>query len=155
MNKRNITIGLIILIIVVAAVGAYFVLKGTANTANTTMSTPSVAVQPPTTTSNSVIQTKTDAKAGQYLADANNNALYTYGGDTSGVSNCNNTCLYSWPVYAATNAPATLPTNVTVVKRTDGTSQYAYKGMPLYTFSSDSAGQVTGDGVSNFHIAKP
>ena len=49
----------------------------------------------------------------------------------------------------------TLPANVTVITRSDGGKQYAYKGMPLYTFTSDGNGQVTGDGVENFHIAKP
>lgn len=102
-----------------------------------------------------VVTTKTDSKLGQYLADPSNKALYTYGADTTGVSNCSGSCLTDWPVYSAASAPSALPTNVTVIKRADGSSQYAYKGMPLYYFSSDTAGKVTGDGVGNFHVAKP
>ena len=108
-----------------------------------------------TTTASQVVMTKTSSTLGQYLADPNNKALYTYGADTTGVSNCSGSCLSSWPIYSAASAPATLPTNVTVITRSDGTKQYAYKGMPLYTFTSDSAGQVTGNGVSNFNVAKP
>lgn len=97
---------------------------------------------------------KTDSKLGQYLSDPNNKALYTYGSDTSGVSNCSGACLAAWPIYTATTT-TDLAANVTVIKRADGTSQYAYKGMPLYYYSSDTAGTVTGDGVGGFHVAKP
>jgi predicted lipoprotein with Yx(FWY)xxD motif len=104
----------------------------------------------------SLIQTKTNSTVGQYLADGNGKTLYTYGADTSGVSNCSGSCLTDWPVYAATSTSSTLPANVTVIHRSDGGTQYAYKGMPLYYFTGDSsAGQVTGDGVSDFHVAKP
>jgi len=108
-----------------------------------------------TETASQIVVTKTDSKLGQYLADGNDKALYTYGADTNGVSNCTGSCLTAWPIYSAASAPASLPANVTVITRADGSKQYAYKGLPLYYFSSDSAGQVTGDGVSNFHVAKP
>lgn len=103
----------------------------------------------------SIVMTKNSPSNGQYLADTNGITLYTFGGDTSGVSNCSASCLVSWPVYTATSA-SSLPADVTVVIRSDGSKQYAYKGMPLYYFSSDiQAGQVTGDGIGNFHLAKP
>jgi predicted lipoprotein with Yx(FWY)xxD motif len=113
------------------------------------------ATTPKTTAASQIVVTKTDSKLGQYLADGNDKALYTYGADTTGVSNCAGSCLTDWPIYSAASAPATLPANVTVIKRADGSSQYAYKGMPLYYFSSDTAGKVTGDGVNNFSAAKP
>ena len=71
-----------------------------------------------------------------------------------GQSNCNGGCLASWPAYTATKT-TNLPANVTVITRSDGSKQYAYKGLPLYTFTGDASGQPTGDGISNFHIAKP
>ena len=108
-----------------------------------------------TPTATEVVTTKTSSTLGQYLADPNNKALYTYGADTTGVSNCSGSCLTDWPIYGAASAPATLPANVTVITRSDGTKQYAYKGMPLYSFTSDSAGQVTGNGIGNFSVAKP
>lgn len=106
------------------------------------------------TTASSIIQTMTTSNVGSYLADSSGAALYTYGGDSSGTSNVSGSLLASWPAYQATST-SSLPANVTVIKRSDGTSQYAYKGLPLYTFVGDSSGQVTGDGVADFHVAKP
>jgi predicted lipoprotein with Yx(FWY)xxD motif len=156
--QKKLLIGIIALIIVGG--GAYALLhKAPAATDNvSTSQTSSIPKATPTATptgSTSVISTKTDATLGSYLADSNGAALYTYGADTTGVSNCSGSCLYSWPIYDASSAPSSLPTNVTVITRSDGSKQYAYKGMPLYTFTADSSGQVTGDGVSNFHVAKP
>ncbi len=36
-----------------------------------------------------------------------------------------------------------------VITRPDGTKQVTAEGKPLYTFAEDSAGEVTGDGVSD------
>jgi predicted lipoprotein with Yx(FWY)xxD motif len=43
---------------------------------------------------------------------------------------------------------------VAVVTDTHG-DQVAYKGHLLYTFTSDSAGQLTGQGFQNFFVATP
>lgn len=147
-----------VIVVIVAAVVIYAVVHKPAKTTNASTTT-NTSQQTTGTTSNtnpaSVIQAKTASGVGQYLADSNGNALYTYGADTQGKSNCTGSCLYNWPIYDASNAPASLPANVTAITRSDGGKQYAYRGMPLYTFSSDSPGQVTGDGVSDFHVAKP
>lgn len=131
----------------------------TATTSKTSYTTSTYSSSPsskqPTSNNTSIIQTKNNASVGQYLADMNGNALYTYGGDKPGISNCSGSCLSSWPAYKADGSQTSLPANITVIKRSDGVSMYAYKNMPLYTFISDSSGQVTGDGVANFHIAKP
>src|SRR5579864_850190 len=109
-----------------------------------------------TNSTGNIVQTKTDSSGVQYLADAKSDPLYTYGGDTAGVSNCTGSCISVWPIYAPTSSSPSLPTNLSVIKRSDGSSQYAYKGQPLYTFASDSAGgNPTGDNVNNFHLAKP
>jgi predicted lipoprotein with Yx(FWY)xxD motif len=106
-------------------------------------------------TASQVVVTKTDSKGSQYLADGNDKTLYTYGADTSGVSNCTGACLAAWPIYKATSATS-LPANVSIITRSDGGTQYAYKGMPLYYYTGDiAAGQTTGDGVNNFSLAKP
>ena len=102
----------------------------------------------------SIVQTKTSATVGQYLADSAGNALYTYGPDQPGVSNCSGLCTYNWPIYEATTT-TNLPANVTVITRSDGSKQYAYKDQPLYTFTDDAPGQVTGNNVNDFHVAKP
>lgn len=104
--------------------------------------------------SGDVIQTKTSASVGKYLADGSGRTLYTYNADTQGKSNCEGSCLYNWPAYTASSSTG-LPANVTVITRSDGSQQYAYKGLPLYYFTSDTTGQVTGNGVENFQVARP
>jgi prepilin-type N-terminal cleavage/methylation domain-containing protein len=109
----------------------------------------------PATSAAEIVQTKTDSKLGQYLADSTGKALYTYGADTAGVSNCTGSCLATWPIYKATST-TNLPANVTIITRSDGGTQYAYKSMPLYYYTGDTvAGMVTGDDVNNFSAAKP
>jgi len=145
-----------VIVIAILAVGGYFIFHRSnnktpaynSNNASQTSKNTSASSPGP------IIQTKSASNVGQYLADANGNALYTYGADSTGVSNCTGSCLYSWPIYQAPTS-TNLPINVTIITRSDGSKQYAYKGMPLYTFTSDTSGQVTGDGVSNFHVAKP
>ena len=160
MRKGNIwgVLGVIVVVLIVIY-GAYAIFHKSSNGSSAYGSSSSTSQtttpKPKTTTAASVIQTKSVSSVGQYLADANGNALYTYGADKQGVSNCTGSCLYNWPIYDASNAPATLPANITVITRSDGNKQYAYKGLPLYTFTSDSSGKVTGDGVENFHVAKP
>jgi predicted lipoprotein with Yx(FWY)xxD motif len=149
--KKNpsMIIGIIIVIVLVA--GGYAIFHKSNKTTGTSATKSSVAP-----VNNAVFTTKSNASLGQYLVAANGMALYTYGGDTSGVSNVSGSLLSSWPAYQDTGSTTNLPTGVSTIKRTDnGQTQYTYNGMPLYFFSSDSAGQVTGDGVSNFSVAKP
>ncbi|HEY5267578.1 MAG TPA: hypothetical protein VII94_00385 [Candidatus Saccharimonadales bacterium] len=148
MTKKNIWISTIIIILILA-IGGYLIFHKSYKTP-TSYSTTNTSTNTAT-----IVQTKTVSGIGQYLADSRGNALYTYSADTSGVSNCNGSCVYSWPIYSPTDSSTTLPTNVTIISRSDGSKQYAYKGMPLYTFTSDSSGQVTGNGVSGFYVAKP
>lgn len=160
-------IELILVIVIVGLIAfiAWYVfntnsdINTTLSNADTSQTLPSKSAVKKTTstpTTSEVVTTKTNSTVGQYLADANGKTLYTYGADTNGVSNCTGSCLAAWPIYSAASAPASLPTNVMLIKRTDGTSQYAYKGMPLYYYTGDSsAGQVTGNGVNNFSVAKP
>jgi predicted lipoprotein with Yx(FWY)xxD motif len=109
-----------------------------------------------TTTSNAILVTKTSSSLGNYLAEPNGDPLYTYNGDTSGVSNVTGSLLASWPAYQDKGSTTGLPSGVSTIKRTDnGQIQYTYNGMPLYTFVADSSGNVTGNGVSNFVVAKP
>lgn len=97
---------------------------------------------------NTVYKSMSDAKLGSIMTDAKGMTLYTYAKDTTGVSNCSGQCLAIWPAYIAPASASNLPTDVTVIKRTDGTMQYAYKGIPLYYYSKDKkSGDVNGNGV--------
>ena len=154
MNKS--IVGVIIALIIVAS-GGYAILHKSskpASTASTNSSSHAKSNVP--AVNNAVLITKTDSAAGQYLADPSGKTLYTYDKDTSGVSNCTGSCLAQWPAYVDKGATTGLPAGVGTIKRSDnGQVQYTYNGMPLYYFVSDNTGQVTGDGVQNFSVAKP
>jgi len=90
------------------------------------------------------------------LVDAKGMALYTYDKDAAGVSNCTGQCAQNWPPLMA-EAGAKAEGEWSLVKRDDGTLQWAYDGKPLYTFINDKQpGEVTGDGkMGVWHVAKP
>ena len=88
------------------------------------------------------------------LTGSNDMTLYIFDKDTAGVTNCYDTCAEKWPPLFADEG-ATPEGDFTLVERTDGTSMWAYKGMPLYFWVEDMApGDVTGDGVGGvWHLA--
>lgn len=95
-----------------------------------------------------------DTEKGKAWVDLKGMALYTYDKDAAGKSNCNNACAAEWPPLPVA-AGATESTDWTIVIRDDGSKMWAYKGHPLYTFVDDKKpGQVAGDGVDDFHLAK-
>jgi predicted lipoprotein with Yx(FWY)xxD motif len=98
-----------------------------------------------------------DTSKGKTLVDAKGMTLYTFDKDTGGKSACNGPCATSWPpLTAAANAKAS--GDWAIVARDDGSSQWAYKGKPLYAWSKDTKpGDVTGDGLLNgaWHVAVP
>lgn len=156
--KRS-TQGIIaIIILAIIVVGGYAIFHNPSNYNNNNGSgasqTSGQAKTP--TIKNDILMTKTDPTLGQYLADPSGRPLYTYGSDTSGVSNCTGSCLSNWPAYQPSSTTVSLPSGISTIKRADnGQTQYTYNGLPLYYFTGDSNGAVTGNGVENFHIAKP
>jgi predicted lipoprotein with Yx(FWY)xxD motif len=92
------------------------------------------------------------------LANSKDMTLYTHSKDTEpDKSMCNGTCAMNWPPLMAP-ANAKPEGDWTVITREDGTKQWAYKGMPLYTFAHDTkAGDTTGNGMGNraWKIATP
>lgn len=150
MKRSNIIITIIVLIVLVG--GGYALFHKSNKSTNTTSSSQNTAPA----VNNAVLITKTNSSLGQYLADPSGKALYTYNSDSSGVSNCTGSCLAAWPAYQDKGSTTNLPAGVATIKRTDNSQiQYTYNGMPLYYFVSDQPGQVTGDGVQNFKVAKP
>src|SRR5215471_12273127 len=81
--------------------------------------------------------------------------LYCYRPDTAATSLVTGGVAALWPALtsAAPTAAGTSGT-LTVVNDAHG-HQVAYNGHLLYTFVSDHAGQVTGQGVQNFFVATP
>jgi predicted lipoprotein with Yx(FWY)xxD motif len=93
--------------------------------------------------------------AGEVLVDATGMTLYTYDKDSPGKSNCNDICATFWPpVIAGDDAKPT--GDFTIITRGSGSKQWAYKGMPLYTYLEDSQpGDISGDGDDGvWHVAK-
>ncbi|MBS4079926.1 COG4315 family predicted lipoprotein [Pseudomonas rustica] len=84
-------------------------------------------------------------KDGMYT-DHKGMTLYTFAKDSAGKSMCNDKCATNWPPLMATAGDKSMG-DWTVIKRDDGKMQWAYQGMPLYTFVMDKkAGDMTGDG---------
>ncbi|WP_447755002.1 COG4315 family predicted lipoprotein [Pseudomonas nicosulfuronedens] len=90
------------------------------------------------------------------LVDAKGMTLYTFDKDSGDKSMCNGGCAQNWPPLMA-EAGAKAMDDWTLVKRDDGSLQWAYYGKPLYTFVQDKKpGDMTGDGkMGVWHMAKP
>ena len=81
--------------------------------------------------------------------------LYFYRPDTAAKSLVTGGVAALWPpLTAAAPTAAGATGTLTVVNDAHG-HQVAYNGHLLYTFVSDHAGQVTGQGVQNFFVATP
>jgi predicted lipoprotein with Yx(FWY)xxD motif len=98
---------------------------------------------------------------GPVLTGPNGLTLYTRTGDTATTSSCTGQCATAWPpLTVASGAAATGGTGVTgafaTLTRADGTVQVTYNGLPLYGWQKDAKpGDVTGQGVGGFSVAKP
>ena len=90
--------------------------------------------------------------AGMVTAE-NGMTLYTFDKDKDGASACYDDCAVKWPPYMA-KADAKMTEGWTMVKRTDGTMQWAYDGKPVYMFQGDKAkGDMAGEGMGGvWHI---
>jgi predicted lipoprotein with Yx(FWY)xxD motif len=91
---------------------------------------------------------------GEVLTDGKGMTLYTFDKDAKGVSNCYDACAQKWPPLKA-SAGASESGDYSLVKRKDGSMQWAAKGMPLYLWQGDKKpGDMTGDGVGGvWHVA--
>lgn len=161
MKKTWVWIAAVVLIVVLGYAGRHKIksLMGGSPTAAPVAAKPTETMAPTVAmVKNDLLMERADSAKGNYLADPKGMTLYTFDKDSKGVSTCTGTCATIWPAYGpGSTAPATLPTNITTLKRGDGSMQYAYKGMPLYYYSKDTkAGDLLGDGVGGvWHLAKP
>ncbi|MGY2373650.1 COG4315 family predicted lipoprotein [Pseudomonas sp. SDO524_S393] len=90
------------------------------------------------------------------LVDHKGLTLYTFDKDADGKSVCKDQCATNWPPLKAESTDKTTG-DWTVITRDDQTSQWAYKGKPVYTYKDDkAAGDKTGDGKGGvWHVIKP
>ncbi len=88
-------------------------------------------------------------KSETILVNAQGLPLYLYLPDTATKSFVTGGLARLWPpLVSATPTAAGLSGKLTVLNDANG-DQVAYNGHPLYTFASDHAGQVTGQGFQN------
>jgi predicted lipoprotein with Yx(FWY)xxD motif len=92
---------------------------------------------------------------GKILTDAKGMTVYTYDQDAKGKSNCSGECAEYWPPVKAMDSDKPVG-DLTIIKRDDGSMQWADDGKPLYTFVKDKkAGDVMGDNMKNvWHLVK-
>jgi len=90
---------------------------------------------------------------GSVLADPQGKALYVSDEETASADVlCTDTCTEFWTPLEAAGAPPTgAPdgTTLDVAARPDGTMQVTDGGRRLYTFSLDTPGEATGEGLSD------
>jgi predicted lipoprotein with Yx(FWY)xxD motif len=92
--------------------------------------------------------------AGDVLVDETGAALYRSDQESSGKVACTGGCTEFWaPVtVAGGGAPtgsAEIEEDLGTVKRPDGNTQVTFDGKPLYSFTDEGPGEVTGDGFTD------
>jgi predicted lipoprotein with Yx(FWY)xxD motif len=89
------------------------------------------------------------------LTDEKGMTLYTFDKDTGGKSACNGQCATNWPPLTAAQGDKA-GGDWSIITRDDGSSQWAYKGKPVYRWTKDQKpGDKTGDGFNNaWHLVK-
>lgn len=97
-----------------------------------------------------------DSDKGRVLVNQNRMSLYTFAADPPNGSVCIGGCAANWPPFSAPDDA--LPVgDFSIVKREDGSRQWAYREKPLYGWIQDqNPGDTTGDGVGGkWFLAKP
>jgi predicted lipoprotein with Yx(FWY)xxD motif len=90
------------------------------------------------------------------LTDAKGLTLYTFASDPAGAktSACTGACAQAWPALTTTGTPKA-GAGVTGTLATIAGGQVTWDGHPLYLWMGDKApGNITGDGINGFHVAK-
>jgi predicted lipoprotein with Yx(FWY)xxD motif len=104
-------------------------------------------------TSSGVVSVK-DVDGSDVLANSQGKTLYTADVEKGGQVMCTGSCTSIWePAMAtakqASSASSQLDVKLGTVKRPDGGQQLTLKGMPLYSFTEEGAGQLDGNGVAD------
>jgi predicted lipoprotein with Yx(FWY)xxD motif len=88
------------------------------------------------------------------LANSAGKTLYSAAVEKGGMIHCTGACTSFWKPVGATSAQAKAASAKTgktfgVVKRPDGTQQLTFDGMPLYSFATEGAGKLQGNGFTD------
>jgi predicted lipoprotein with Yx(FWY)xxD motif len=104
------------------------------------------------------IETASVQGVGTVLQSSGGFTLYHYTRDTPHQSTCTGACSKTFPPLLADGGSVPsgmgLPGKLSTIERSDGGTQVAYNGMPLYTYSGDTApGEANGQGIGNLWFA--
>jgi predicted lipoprotein with Yx(FWY)xxD motif len=137
------------LLVLPAAAAAAAALAACGSSSSTTAHTSSGGSSAPASTT--AVGLKTTKVGGvTLLTNAKGFTVYSFVPDTSTKSNCNGACAQAWPPVKPTTTSA-VKAPYTTIKRSNGATQLAFHGHPLYTFKGDTApGQAKGNGVNAF-----
>lgn len=175
--NATMAIGIVVVLIILVVGGAYVLTRSNGSTAplttvsssvlatSTIGASTNVTIAPGTVMMNEsayAVQIGSSATMGSYLENRSGYTLYTYSGDVrnSSTSSCAGECASAWPPFYVTNltiAPGLNAADFAIINRTGGavSKQITYKGWPLYFFDGDhAAGQINGNGIGNFQIAR-
>jgi predicted lipoprotein with Yx(FWY)xxD motif len=98
------------------------------------------------------VSIKKVAGAGNVLVDKEGMSLYSPDQEKSGKITCTGGCTSVWvPLRPSGGAPAAGPGvgHLSAISRPDGGFQVAVDGKPLYTFTQDQPGEITGQNAQD------
>jgi predicted lipoprotein with Yx(FWY)xxD motif len=87
----------------------------------------------------------------EVLVDSRGRALYSADQETRGRVMCTDGCTTIWDPVSVSGGepPQAAGLDLGVVKRPDGTNQVTFHGRPLYRFTEEGPGHLTGDGFAD------
>jgi predicted lipoprotein with Yx(FWY)xxD motif len=94
------------------------------------------------------VATKQIGGTGTVLVNTAGLPLYTNNQDTAAMAQCNGACATVWPpltIAAGSPSGTSAAGSLGVIALSNGTRQVTVNGKPVYTFSFDKAGKVTGN----------
>ena len=126
-----------------------------ASTSSSASQPASSAYGPASTSSSSLTISTARGSVGTYLTGASGRALYIWVADGKDKSSCSGGCAKAWPPLTASSMPkvrgGASAGDITLISRSDGTKQVAYKGRPLYYYAGDTgAGMTNGQGSDQY-----
>jgi predicted lipoprotein with Yx(FWY)xxD motif len=141
--------------VLIPTLAASLLLAACGSSSSSKSSAGTTSSQPASTSSSAsgaVVKTASNAKLGTtVLVDAQGMTLYSLSAEKNGKFICTASCLGVWhPLTVAAGSTPSGAASLGTVKRPEGTEQVTYKGLPLYTFASDTAaGDVNGQGIKD------
>ena len=98
-------------------------------------------------TSGKTVSTAELGDAGRVLVDSSGQALYASDQEANGRVMCTDACLSFWtPLTIKGGDPhGSVPGKLGVITRPDGGRQVTFDGRPVYSFTQEGPGEVTGD----------